>query len=78
VDAQSDNFEEGDVFLFSQNPIAQSPLAQTQSSSDPKVESLEDFLENYKGRKPLVGECSVVRSQYTPDGIKNEHPWALQ
>lgn len=57
MEAQSDNFEEKDVFLFSQNPIAQSPLAQTQSSSD-QVESLEDFLENYKGRKPLIGECS--------------------
>ncbi|XP_039536413.1 uncharacterized protein si:ch211-199g17.2 [Pimephales promelas] len=63
VDAQSDNFEEGDVFLFSQNPIAQSPLAQTQSSSDPKVESLEDFLENYKGRKPLVGLQAVIKCQ---------------
>lgn len=73
MEAQSYNFEEEDVFLFSQNPIAQSPLARTQSSSD-QVESLEDFLENYKGRKPLIGECShmSVRSQCTPDEIKNK------
>ncbi|KAK7125142.1 hypothetical protein R3I94_019243 [Phoxinus phoxinus] len=62
VEAQSDSFDEEDIFRFSQNPIAQSPLAQTQRSSN-RVESVEDFLENYKGRKPLIGLQAVIKCQ---------------
>lgn len=60
MEAQSDNSEEENGFLFSQNPIAQSP--QTQSPSD-QVESIH----NYKGRKPLIGECiHIVCDLSTP------------
>ncbi|XP_067281733.1 uncharacterized protein si:ch211-199g17.2 [Pseudorasbora parva] len=61
-EAQSDNSQEEDTFLISQNPITQSTLAQTQSPSD-QDESLEGFLENYKGRKPLIGLKAVIKCQ---------------
>lgn len=51
---QSDTLAEENTFVFSQSPIAQSPLTQTQSPSD-QFQSIEDFLENYNGRKPLIG-----------------------
>lgn len=56
---QSETLAEENTFVFSQSPIAQSPLSQTQSPSD-QFQSIEDFLENYNGRKPLIGEYIIV------------------
>ncbi|XP_058609769.1 uncharacterized protein si:ch211-199g17.2 isoform X2 [Onychostoma macrolepis] len=57
---QSDTLTEENTFVFSQSPIVQSPL--TQSPSD-QFQSIEDFLENYNGRKPLIGLQAVIKCQ---------------
>ncbi|KTF71162.1 hypothetical protein cypCar_00040237 [Cyprinus carpio] len=59
---QSDTLAEENTFVFSQSPIAQSPLTQTQSPSD-QFQSKEDFLENYNGRKPLIGLQAIIKCQ---------------
>ncbi|XP_026144422.1 uncharacterized protein si:ch211-199g17.2 [Carassius auratus] len=59
---QSETLAEENTFVFSQSPIAQSPLSQTQSPSD-QFQSIEDFLENYNGRKPLIGLQAVIKCQ---------------
>ncbi|XP_043072926.1 uncharacterized protein si:ch211-199g17.2 [Puntigrus tetrazona] len=59
---QSDTLVEENTFVFSQSPIAQSPLTQTQSPSD-QFQSVEDFLENYCGPRPLIGLQAVVKCQ---------------
>ncbi|XP_059411272.1 uncharacterized protein si:ch211-199g17.2 isoform X2 [Carassius carassius] len=59
---QSYTLAEENTFVFSQSPIAQSPLSQTQSPSD-QFQSIEDFLENYNGRKPLIGLQAVIKCQ---------------
>ncbi|XP_050993249.1 uncharacterized protein si:ch211-199g17.2 isoform X2 [Labeo rohita] len=58
-EAQSDTLAE-DTFKFSQSPIAQSALTQTPSD---QFQSMEDFLENYNGQKPLIGLQAVIKCQ---------------
>ncbi|KAL1256095.1 hypothetical protein QQF64_014156 [Cirrhinus molitorella] len=61
-EAQSGILAEKNFFQVSQSPIAQSPLTQTQSPSD-QFQSIEDFLENYNGQKPLIGLQAVIKCQ---------------
>ncbi|RXN26268.1 CD164 sialomucin-like 2 [Labeo rohita] len=56
-EAQSDTLAE-DTFKFSQSPIAQSALTQTPSD---QFQSMEDFLENYNGQKPLIGPSQILK-----------------